>query len=74
MRIDGAKFLLTQDPDSCSNEPIHELHVEIADAGGGPYIVLQTQRWSINPEEIGQFAERLKALLQIVEQSQVRSS
>lgn len=70
MRIEDARFLLSQEPDSCSDEPVHELKVSIVDAGGGPYIVLRTARWSINPDEIDQFAVELKAMLNFVERQE----
>ena len=47
-----------------------ELKVEIADAGAGPYVVLSTERWAMNPEELDEFVAKVRALLAQVEASE----
>lgn len=67
MKMETATFVFTQDPDSCSSEYLHELNVKIEDAGGGKYIVFDTVRWSLNPDELQVFVEELLQALHTVE-------
>jgi hypothetical protein len=48
-------FEFTEEVDSCgqSSGGCNLLEVEIVDAGGGPYLVIKTERWAIeDPEEL----------------------
>ena len=56
---EGVKFcrgslVFYQDADDMDAKEMHqELKIEIADGGGGPYLVLTTKRWAINgPDDI----------------------
>lgn len=68
MKLETASFEFTQDVDSNHNGIINELHVEITDAGGGPYIVLKTDRWSLDVDDLPVFMNELKKLVQQVEE------
>lgn len=48
----------SQEADCCSSE-YQNLHVSMVDGGGGPYFVIETQRWAFN--DIGELVELLKA-------------
>jgi hypothetical protein len=67
MKLETAQFQFTQEVDSCASGLINELHVEVADAGGGPYIVLKTERWAIDVEDLPVFIKQLKDLVTQIE-------
>ena len=52
--LESARLVFAQDQDSDSSDPDpHLLTVEWLDAGGGPYLVLKTERWAIDhPNEL----------------------
>lgn len=54
-----------QEPDSCDKVEAkgQNLKIETNDAGAGPYLVLQTERWAINPEDVDDFAKLLKRII-----------
>lgn len=64
-KLASLKMTLTQDEDCCgrTDEDTQSLEIETLDGGGGPYIVIATTRWSIDPEDIDKFAERLKEIV-----------
>jgi hypothetical protein len=51
-----------QESDSLSNET-QFLRVKIDDAGGGPYLILSTQRWSIDFDELDALVKKLKSII-----------
>lgn len=58
-----AKFVFSQDQDSCGDagqHPCQTLIVDIEDAGDGNYLILKTDRWAISPEDLDAFVQRLK--------------
>jgi len=57
-----AKFVFSQDQDSCGDtgDSFQTLIVDIEDAGGGNYLILKTDRWAIDPDDIDAFCDRLK--------------
>lgn len=49
-----------QDSDSCESSDIGQsIEVFTEDAGGGAYIVIKTDRWAIDREDVGKFCEAL---------------
>lgn len=55
-----------QQPEDCcgrSNEDFQELTIDILDGGGGAYVVLSTERFSLDTKDIDQLCEHLKALI-----------
>jgi hypothetical protein len=53
-----------QESDGNSTSGSNHLHITVDDLGGGPYIVLETERWSLNPEEIDVFCYRLNKMIE----------
>jgi hypothetical protein len=59
-------FTANQPADSCQlEEGDQELYVYLEDAGGGVFLVLETERWAIDgdAESIDKFAAMLKKML-----------
>lgn len=66
--LSGAEFLYYQDSDSCQSEDIgQELVIKTDDAGGGPFVIIETKRWSIDKEDIDRFCSVLKNIVKVVE-------
>ena len=51
---------LTQDGDSCGGDMVQELTLETADAGGGHFWIIKTERWAV--EDLDEFAAHIKKL------------
>lgn len=53
--LQGIKHTYYQEADSC-DPAIHdrqELIIEVQDGGGGPYVILKTERWAMDtPDEL----------------------
>lgn len=64
MELAGVKALYTQEPDAASAELCHAICLERVDNGGGPYLVISTDRWALDPDEVDAFADTLKGFLQ----------
>lgn len=47
----------------CAADEFQQLRVETRDAGVGPYLVISTERWAIDPDQIDAFAEMLRGVL-----------
>ncbi|KKQ94742.1 MAG: hypothetical protein UT21_C0012G0004 [Candidatus Woesebacteria bacterium GW2011_GWA1_39_11b] len=61
-----------QDSDSCeSNNCGQQLVIKTDDAGGGPFIIIETERWAIDSDGIDDFCDVLKNIVRIVEDSKV---
>jgi len=45
-------FTLTQEADSCSSEGLQYLDVRIVSGGNGHYVVLHTERWAADPDDL----------------------
>lgn len=67
--LEGITMTYSQEPDS--NAPtevmLNQLEIEVTDAGGGHYLVLRTERWAIDPDQINDLAAMLRRALRIVE-------
>lgn len=49
----GGNMRFTQEADSCDNDSLQILHVEVEDSGAGKYLWLKTDRWAFDkPEEL----------------------
>ena len=68
VKLCEVRTVLTQPMDS-EGEPFREqlLTVKIIDVGQGPYMVIETERWTLNLEEVQGFLEDLKKMLTIQE-------
>lgn len=62
------RTVLTQPMDS-EGEPFRDqmLTVKVIDVGQGPYMVLETERWTLNLEEVQGFLQTLEKMLTIHE-------
>ena len=61
VKLCSKKLEFIQDQDSLQdgfNDQI--LHVEINDAGAGPYIIISTERWAFDITNIDEFCNMLK--------------
>ena len=64
VRVFNLAVTLTQDPDSCGPDLSQELKIATDDAGGGPYVVLETDRWAIdNVDDLRALADLVAAML-----------
>lgn len=62
------RFFASQEVDCCESGISNEIVVEICDGGGGPYLVIKTDRWALSDaKEIDAFARELKACLKKAE-------
>lgn len=66
MKPDGITATYCQDCDEHS-AGIQSLTVEITDQGAGAYVVLRTDRWALDPEDLEPFVAAIRALLAQVE-------
>lgn len=78
MNIDGfpnrelssVEFVYTQDGDSADGPDDQQLTIKTADAGGGPFLVIATERWALEFEEIEAFADKLRAVVKTIRENQ----
>ena len=65
MRLVETTKVFIQDADCCdSNSGLdQQLTVSTQDGGGGKYIVISTDRWALNPDEIEDFIKALKEMI-----------
>lgn len=64
-----AKFTFTQESDTCDSGDFGQsLTVFTEDGGGGSYIVISTERWAIDYDEIDNFCDCLKRILKVVDE------
>lgn len=55
---------MQQIEDCCGrNEDMQELGIYIEDGGGGAYVVLKTERFALDYDQIDEFCEHLKKLV-----------
>lgn len=68
VKLCEVRTVLTQPMDS-EGEPFRDqmLTIKVIDTGQGPYMVLETERWTLNLEEVQGFLETLKKMLTIQE-------
>lgn len=65
MRLVALTHTYQQPEDSCGRAGVddQDLSVNVEDAGGGPYLVIKTDRWALDGDAIDAFAAELKAVL-----------
>lgn len=60
-----------QEPDCCDGTSDYAQHLTVTtqDGGGGPYIILKTDRWAIDKDALlsGEFASQLLTILEGME-------
>lgn len=63
----------TQDNDCCDDQSCgQQIIVKTQDGGGGPFIVLETERWAIDADGIDKFCAMLKSTVERVEKSELK--
>lgn len=64
MEVTKTSITVTQDVDCCgpSNDWVNSLEVSTEDGGGGPYLILKTDRWAIDRDDIDKFCDFLKKI------------
>lgn len=68
-RLASLSVTLEQDNDSCDGGDLGQyLEVSTQDGGAGAFLVLRTERWAVDADEIDALAARLKAILAMVEE------
>ena len=55
----------SQEIDTCqsSNDIIQTLELSTQDGGGGPYLIIKTERWALDEDDIEEFAHQLKTFI-----------
>lgn len=61
-------YEFSQDSDSCQdNDNGQSLTVSTDDGGGGSYIVISTERWAVDYDDIDKFTDTLKRIVNLPE-------
>ena len=58
--LSEATAIYTQEADTWDRGEIQELKLTSIDSGAGKYLVLETQRWAMDADEIQKFADFLQ--------------
>ena len=68
IRLFSKELVYVQEPDSCDPSQMdQQLRVSTDDAGGGSYIILKTERWALDRDDIDGFCKLLKDALEGLE-------
>lgn len=67
-QVESAKFVFSQDEDSDgrAGSTVQTITVSTANAGTEPedsYIVIETERWAIDPDEFEEFVDMLRKVI-----------
>lgn len=67
LRICGASIRLTQEQDDYDTTSVDDqyLDIQVVDAGAGPYLVLKTDRWALDIDEIQLLIDKLNEVYKI---------
>jgi hypothetical protein len=69
------KDIYVQDSDCCQDKDVGQsLVIRTQDAGGGAYVVIETERWAIDADEVDDFCDALKRTLSRVERAREASA
>ena len=67
-KISHVRVVLTQDKDCCDmGDDVQEMTVTVEDGGGGPFLVIDTQRWALDLTEIDRFIAKLRKIQDLYE-------
>lgn len=61
LSLSEATAIYTQEADTWDTGEFQELKLTSLDSGGGKYLVIETQRWAMDADEIQKFANFLSA-------------
>ncbi len=66
VRLSEVSFSFNQDSDTNQSDDIgQEIEITTHDSGGGVYIVIKTDRWAMDVDDIDKFCETLKKIVKI---------
>jgi hypothetical protein len=69
VRLSEVSFSFNQDSDTNQSDDIgQEIEITTQDSGGGAYIVIKTDRWAMDVDDIDKFCETLKKIVKIPEE------
>jgi len=70
VQLTEVTFDFTQDVDTdqSTDDICQSLMVKTPNCGEGAYLVIETQRWAIDPEDIDKFADAMKRICNIPEE------
>jgi hypothetical protein len=61
--LDEWKEVYSQEDDCCSSAGGQFLELETQDGGGGHFLIIKTERWALDADNIDAFAEQLKRFI-----------
>jgi len=69
MKVFEKTVVYEQEKDCCDGDSMYcqTLTVQTQDGGGGNFIVLKTDRWAIDKDDIGTFCAQLQSILNDME-------
>jgi len=63
VRVFQVSVSLVQEPDSCGPALMQEIKISTDDAGAGPFVVIETERWAIDKEDLDPLRDVIAAML-----------
>ena len=66
-KLYGRSLTYTQEADTWDKGDGQELAIKTLDSGGGCYLIIQTERWALDREDIDAFCQLLKDSLEGLE-------
>lgn len=68
IRLFRKELVYVQEPDSCDSAQLDQtLYISTDDAGGGSYVILKTDRWALDRDDIDGLCQQLKDALEGLE-------
>ena len=61
--LESRELLYSQQGDSCGGDVDQYLKIKTDDAGGGPFIIIETERWSFEQNEIPALVRMFESVL-----------
>jgi hypothetical protein len=73
VRVAEISITLMQEPDSCGLDEIQVLRISTEDAGGGPFVVLKTDRWALDKTDLDPLRDAIAAIIAHTEAAEADS-
>jgi len=68
-QLNRVSYEFSRDSDSCQDDDsCQSIKIFTEDGGGGSYIIIETKRWAIDPNDIDKFCDALKKIVNIPEE------
>lgn len=67
MKLEEVREVYIQEDDCCSGNGFQVIKIFTQDGGGCPYVVIETDRWAMDIEQIDDFVNKLKAIVQRIQ-------